>query len=126
VVIDEQTTTASSGPLYLGTHRVWVEAADGSAAAERHNIELGTSGVTEVVNYPAESDEGCEIAAPAPVVAPPAPPPPILMFESGSCTELALLVQHVLIFPSGLLDKCSHGNAQNVGDILSVILIPFF
>jgi hypothetical protein len=76
VVIDEQTATSSSGPLYLGQHRVWVEAADGSAAPERHTIDLSQPGVTEVVYYPAESDEDCEIVAPAPVVEAPAPPPP--------------------------------------------------
>lgn len=75
VVIDEQTATSTSGPLYLGPHRVWVEAADGSAEPERHTIELTKPGVTEVVYFPAESDDECEIVAPPPVVAPVAPPP---------------------------------------------------
>jgi hypothetical protein len=77
VVIDEQTATASSGLLYLGSHRVWVEASDGSAEPERHTIELGKPGVTEVVYYPAESDDECDIVAPVQVVeAPVAAPPP--------------------------------------------------
>lgn len=75
VVIDEQAATSSSGALYLGSHRVWIEAADGSTEPERHTIELAKPGVTEVVYYPAESDEGCEIIAPAPVVQPPPPAP---------------------------------------------------
>jgi hypothetical protein len=76
VVIDEQTATASSGPLYLGSHRVWVEAADGSAEPERHTIELDKPGVTEVVYYPAESDDECEIVAPVAVVETPVAKPP--------------------------------------------------
>jgi hypothetical protein len=75
VVIDEQSTTSGSGPLYLGSHRVWVESADGSTQPERHTIELDTAGVTEVVNYPAESDDDCEIVAPVPLVETPAPTP---------------------------------------------------
>jgi hypothetical protein len=75
VVIDEQTSTSSSGPLYLGIHRVWVEAADGSSPPERHSIELGKPGVTEVVYYPAESDDECEIVAPAVVVETPVAKP---------------------------------------------------
>lgn len=76
VVIDEQAASSSSGSLYLGSHRVWIEAADGSAEPERHTIELDTPGVTEVINYPAEFDDDCEIIAPVPAVQPPAPPPP--------------------------------------------------
>lgn len=77
VVIDEQAATASSGPLYLGSHRVWIEAADGSAEPERHTIELDTAGVTEVVSYPAKAnDDECVSVAPVAVVEPPAPPPP--------------------------------------------------
>ncbi|KIG15248.1 hypothetical protein DB30_05792 [Enhygromyxa salina] len=77
IVIDEQPATANSGLLYLGPHRVWVEAADGSAPAERHEIELGEDGVSEVLYYPeiADDDE-CEIVAPPPVAVEPPPPPP--------------------------------------------------
>jgi hypothetical protein len=76
VVIDEQAATSSSGPLYLGKHRVWIEAADGSGEPERHTIELGEPGVTEVVNFPAESDDDCPIVAPVPMVVAPAPQRP--------------------------------------------------
>jgi hypothetical protein len=76
VVIDEQQATPSSGPLYLGAHRVWIEAADGSAEPERHEITLTEEGATEVVYYPAEVEEECEVPPPAPVVEPPPPPPP--------------------------------------------------
>jgi hypothetical protein len=76
VIIDEQTAASSSGSLYLGPHRVWVEAADGSAEPERHTIELTKPGVTEVVYFPAESDEECELVAPPPVEPPPPPPAP--------------------------------------------------
>jgi hypothetical protein len=75
VVIDEQSATSSSGPLYLGSHRVWVEAADGSAEPERHTVELDKVGVTEVVYYPVESDDECEIVAPVPVVEAPVAAP---------------------------------------------------
>jgi hypothetical protein len=75
VVLDEQTASSSSGSLYLGSHRVWVEAADGSAEPERHTIELSTPGVTEVVYYPAESDDECEIVASVPVVETPVAAP---------------------------------------------------
>ncbi|PRP99937.1 hypothetical protein [Enhygromyxa salina] len=77
IVIDEQPATANSGLLYLGPHRVWIEAADGSAPAERHELELGEDGVSEVLYYPeiAEDDQ-CEIVAPPPAVVEPPPPPP--------------------------------------------------
>ena len=75
-MIDEQLATASSGPVYLGPHRVWIESADGSAEPERHTIELLEPGVTEVVYFPAESDEECEIVAPVPIEAPVAPKAP--------------------------------------------------
>ena len=52
----------------------------------------------------------------------PTSPPPILLLESASCTELAFDVQQVRILPSGLLLRCNHGRAQNVGEILSVIV----
>jgi hypothetical protein len=76
IVIDEQASASGSGPLYLGPHRVWVEAADGSAPAERHTIELDEAGVTEVVYFPTETDDECEIVAPVQVAPPPAPKPP--------------------------------------------------
>jgi hypothetical protein len=92
VVIDEQLATSSSGSLYLGRHRVWVEAADGSAAPERHVIELGTSGVTEVVYYPTESDEDCELIAPVPVVQAPISPPPAAKRVLPRWAEIGVMV----------------------------------
>lgn len=77
VVIDEQGATANSGPLLLGPHRVWIEAADGSVDPVSLTIELDTDGVTEVIMFPEGSDEpACEAVVVPPVVAPPPPPPP--------------------------------------------------
>lgn len=78
IVIDEQPASTNPGLLYLGLHRVWIEAADASAPAERHEIELSQDGVSEVLFYPevAEDDE-CDVMPPPVVVtAPPAPPAP--------------------------------------------------
>jgi hypothetical protein len=73
VVIDAQPATADSGPLYLGTHRLFIEAVDGSVADVDLAIELGEAGATEVIHYPAEEPTCDQVA---PVVAPPQPPPP--------------------------------------------------
>ena len=43
VVLDEQAATTDSGPLYLGTHRVWVEAADGSAELDLDAARIGVA-----------------------------------------------------------------------------------
>ncbi|PRQ04693.1 hypothetical protein ENSA5_05670 [Enhygromyxa salina] len=75
IVVDEHSATADSGPLYLGTHRVWIESADGSEPPERHELELGEDGVSEVIYYPAEVEEECEVVAPPPPPEPPPPPP---------------------------------------------------
>ncbi len=64
VVIDAQAATTDSGPLYLGGHRVWVESVDGSAAPERHEVELSEAGTTTVLHYPAAP---AELPACAPV-----------------------------------------------------------
>lgn len=76
VVIDAQQVTPDSGPLYLGAHRVWIMASDGSVPEVRHDIELAEAGTTTVIDYPAEQPS-CDIEpAPVVVVAPPPPPPP--------------------------------------------------
>lgn len=74
IVIDEQPATADSGLLYLGPHRVWIEAADASAPPERHEIELRQDGVSEVLHYPeVAEDDDCPVLPPTPAVV--APPP---------------------------------------------------
>jgi hypothetical protein len=76
IVIDEQPASSDSGLLYLGPHRVWIEAADASAPPERHEIELSEDGVSEVISYPpATDDDECPVVVAAPVVAPPPAPP---------------------------------------------------
>ena len=53
LLVDEQPMAEESGPLYLGTYRVWIRATDGSVPAERHEIELDHAGGVEVVRFPA-------------------------------------------------------------------------
>ena len=80
VVIDAQATTTDSGPLYLGSHRVWIEAVDHDPGADagsdaepaRHEVVLEQAGTTTVLHFPAE-EPVCD--EPAPVVVKPAPPP---------------------------------------------------
>jgi hypothetical protein len=73
VVIDAQAATTDSGPLYLGPHRVFIEAVDGSVPAVDLTRDLGEAGTTEVIHFP-EAEPTCD--QPAPVVAPPQAPPP--------------------------------------------------
>jgi hypothetical protein len=76
VVIDAQQATPDSGPLYLGPHRVWIMASDGSVPDVRHDIDLDEAGATTVLEYPAEQPPSCEVDPTPVVVAPPPPPPP--------------------------------------------------
>ena len=68
IVIDEEPATGDSGPLYLGTHRVWVETADGSAEPFAAEVVLDQDGVSKPIVYPAGSDEAedCEPVPMAP------------------------------------------------------------
>jgi hypothetical protein len=113
IVIDEQPATSDSGPLYLGPHRVWIEAADASAPPERHEIELSQDGVSEVLSYPrVMEDDECPIAAapPAAVAPPPAPGKRILpRWAEISVTMIgvgAVVAGGVLL---GLDGKCPGG-----------------
>jgi hypothetical protein len=74
VVIDARPATTDSGPLYLGTHRVWVEAANNDEAPLELDVELDVAGATAVVHYPAE-ETTCE-AEPVIIELPPPPAPP--------------------------------------------------
>lgn len=70
VIIDARPATSHFGPLYLGAHRVWIEALDGSVAPVEHAVELSEAGATEVLHF-GETEPSCK-----PTPAPPLPPPP--------------------------------------------------
>lgn len=67
VLIDGQSSGASSGPLYLGSYRVYVEDSEGKLGAERHEINLDQSGEVVTIAYPRVAAEPAE-RRPLPVV----------------------------------------------------------
>ena len=53
VVVDEQVAEDNnSGPIFLGTHRVWVEATQGDAETEHFEVVLDADGATETLEFP--------------------------------------------------------------------------
>lgn len=75
VVIDAQPATTDSGPLYLGSHRVWIEATDDEVEPARHDIVLDERDVTKVVHFPAERALECEEQPLVEIATPRAEPP---------------------------------------------------
>jgi hypothetical protein len=74
VVIDTQPATTDSGPLYLGSHRVFIESVDGEFPTVDLEVELREAGATEVIHFPAE-ESSCPELEPV-IIERPAPPPP--------------------------------------------------
>ena len=111
VVIDEQTSSPGSGPLYLGTHRVFVEAADGSEPAEHREVTLSEDGVSEVIYYPEQTDDECPTIAPPPPPEPPPPPPKRVLPRWASVTVAVIGVGAVAAggVLLGLDGKCPGG-----------------
>jgi len=93
IVIDEQRSTSDSGPLYLGAHRVWVEASDGSAPPLQTKVVLEQEGVSVPLVYPevAEDEPACE---PVPIVTQPpveADKPPKRVLPRWASISVALI-----------------------------------
>lgn len=62
VLIDERPSPSASGPLYLGSYRVIIEATDGSDTRESHEVDLHHSGQVELLRFP---QGGAPVDAPA-------------------------------------------------------------
>lgn len=74
VTIDAVPSEPESGPLYLGTYRVWIRAKDDSALEERHTVALDQPGEVVSVAFPTVGPEPEPEPEPEPVELAPAAP----------------------------------------------------
>jgi hypothetical protein len=116
VVIDEHAATTESGPLYLGKHRVWVEAADGSEPPLRTTVELTEAGVAQVLDYPAAAKDDCESPLPPTVVETPKPEPTTPKRILPRWAEITVLTLGVGAVAAGGVLLAMDGNCPGGGD----------
>jgi hypothetical protein len=108
VIIDEHRSPNPSDPLYLGTHRVWVGARDGTIEWRSFSVNLETPGETETLVYQAAAAAPPVVDEPDEPEKPPGLPPKPKRMLPRWAEILSLTVGAGLAVTGGVLVSVHH------------------